>query len=274
MITKKLPGSPIAYFVSNTGHAEWVLFLHAAFVNHDMFKTQFAFFLDRYNILAVDIIGHGLSSEAGKGDDIGRMADWIYDIMQDEGIGLIHIVGISLGAVLAQDFANRYPASVRSLACFGGYNINNFDMALQRKNSARQILMMMKAPFSIKWFAQSNKKISAFTPYAQEEFFAMNILFPRKSFMFLAGLNKLINKYPPVKRNYPLLIGCGDHDIPMALEILKAWKLAEPDCSSIVFENAGHCVNMDVPHKFNRTLEEFWENGSIAEGTPDKINKQ
>ena len=259
MIAKKFHGSPITYFVSNLGHAEWILFIHAAFVNHDMFKEQFSYFHDKYNILAVDIIGHGLSLEIRKGDGIIRMAEWIYDIMQIENIDRIHIVGVSLGAVLAQDFANRYPDSVSSLACFGGYNINAFDMNMQRKNSSKQMLMLLKAMFSVKWFAMSNKKVSAYTPQAQETFFSMNIQFPKKSFMFLAGLNKLINKYPLTKRNYPLLIGCGDRDVPMALEVLKAWKLMEPDCKSIVFENAGHCVNMDIPQKFNNTLEAFWE---------------
>lgn len=71
----------------------------------------------------------------------------------------IHIVGISLGAVLAQDFANQYPEAVQSLACFGGYDINNFDAKMQKENSASQTLMMLKALFSIKWFAKSNKNI-------------------------------------------------------------------------------------------------------------------
>lgn len=58
-------------------------------------------------------------------------AERIHGIMQTEGIGKLHIAGVSLGAVLAQDFANRYPDSVNSLACFGGYDINNFDTGIQ-----------------------------------------------------------------------------------------------------------------------------------------------
>ncbi|MCI9306581.1 MAG: alpha/beta hydrolase, partial [Lachnospiraceae bacterium] len=27
----------------------------------------------------------------------------------------------------------------------------------------------------------------------------------------------------------------------------------------VLFENAGHCVNMDVPREFNKTMEEFWK---------------
>ena len=81
------------------------------------------------------------------------MSSWINKILKTEKIEKIHIVGISLGAVLAQDFANQYPEAVQSLACFGGYDINNFDVKMQKENSASQILMMLKAIFSIKWFA-------------------------------------------------------------------------------------------------------------------------
>ena len=254
----KLANSPITYFVGRTGQAEWVLFLHAAFVDHNMFRAQFAYFADKYNILAVDIIGHGQSADARKGDTIDQMSKWLSDIMETEHIDKVHIVGVSLGAVLAQDIANRYPHAVSSLACFGGYDINHFDGKMKAENSAKQMLMMLKAIFSIRWFAEANKKISAYTPQAQKEFFDMNIRFPKKSFRYLAALGSMVNKYETGQRMYPLLIGCGKFDIPMELEAVKTWKRSEPDCVVVVFENAGHCVNMDVPQEFNKTMEAFW----------------
>ena len=180
----KLANSPITYFISGTEHTEWILFIHAAFVNHNMFKAQFEYFQNKYNVMAIDIIGHGQSTDTRKGDSIDKMSEWIFDILKVENIEKIHIIGVSLGAILAQDFANRYPNLVRSLACFGGYDINNFDNKMQKDNGAKQMLMMLKAVFSIKWFAKTNKKISAYTSQAQNEFFDMNILFPKKSFMF------------------------------------------------------------------------------------------
>lgn len=122
----------------------------------------------------------------------------------------------------------------------------------------KQVLMMLKAVFSVKWFAKANKKISAFTLQAQDEFYAMNVQFPKSSFMYLATLNGMVNKHQTGQRNYPLLIGCGEFDSPMELAAIKAWKTTEPNCKVVVFENAGHCVNMDVPQEFNRVMDEFW----------------
>lgn len=230
-----------------------------------MFQSQIEYFENKYNLLAVDIIGHGQSTDTRKGDSIDKMSAWIYDIMQAEKIEEIHIVGISLGAVLAQDFANRYPDAVKSLACFGGYDINNFDRKMQKENGASQMLMMLKALFSVKWFAKANKKISAVTPQAQDEFYNMNIQFPKKSFMYLSSLNSMVNVHRTKPRKYPLLIGCGKADIPMELTAVEMWKNSEPQCKVMIFENAGHCVNMDVPQAFNKALEEFWENNRTKE---------
>ncbi len=258
MLQYKLEHSPIVYYISGTEHKEWVLFLHAAFVDHHMFDAQAAYFCQSYNVLTLDVIGHGNSTDAQKGDGINRMSAWISEILKKERIGRLHIVGISQGAVLAQDFAGRFPEAVQSLACFGGYDINRFDAKMQRENSAAQLLMMLKAVFSVKWFAASNKKISAWTEQAQNDFYEMNIRFPKKSFRYLASLNTMVNAWQPAPRAYPLLIGCGQHDIPSELAAVEQWRKNEPDCQAIVFEGAGHCVNMDVPQQFNHALEEFW----------------
>lgn len=259
----KLKDAPITYYISGNKHKEWCLFLHAAFVNHKMFQSQIQYFEKQYNVLTLDIIGHGKSTDTKKGDSIDKMSVWIHDIMKTEKIEKMHIVGVSLGAVLAQDFANQYPDAVNSLACFGGYDINNFNMKMQKGNSAAQMRMMLKAFISIKWFAKANKKISAFTLQAQNEFYDMNIQFPKKSFMYLASLKSMVNIHQTKPRTYPLLIGCGNFDIPMELEAVKMWKDKEPQSKVVIFENAGHCVNMDTPQKFNEVLEEFWKTARI-----------
>ncbi len=256
----QLENTPIVYYVSGTEHRQWVLFLHAAFVNHNMFRAQIAYFREKYNLLTLDVIGHGNSTHTRKGDSISKMSAWISEILKKEHIDKIHVVGISLGAVLAQDFANQFPQAVQSLACFGGYDINNFDAKLQRGNNAAQTRMMLKAAFSVKWFAESNKKISAYTEQAQNDFYEMNLSFPKKSFLYLASLHTMVNVRQATQRTYPLLIGCGQHDIPAELSALEMWKKNEPDCKVVIFQDAGHCVNMDVPQQFNQTLEEFWAN--------------
>ena len=259
----KLEKSPIAYYINGRENREWILFLHAAFVDHNMFRQQVEDFGEQYNILLLDIIGHGQSRKTKKGDSLLKMSVWIREILDAEKIKKIHIVGVSLGAVLAQDFANYYPEYINSLACFGGYNINNFDMGMQKENTGEQMRLMLRAIISVKWFAKENKKISAHTKEAQYAFYEMNLSFPKSSFRYLAGIGHMVNVHPKKERNYPLLIGCGEYDIPMEKQAVENWKLDEPQCEVVIFKEAGHCVNMDAPGKFYAVLEQFYEHGVV-----------
>lgn len=73
---------------------------------------------------------------------------------------------------------------------------------------------------------------------------------------YLAGLNKLVNKYPNKQRRYKLLVGCGERDIPMEIDIVNE-QVEYENCDKVIFKGAGHCVNMDVPQEFNIQLETF-----------------
>lgn len=251
-----LENSPIAYYIDDTANKDWLVFVHAAFVDHRMFDKQYNYFSGKYNLLAIDILGHGNSIRTRKGDSIEKMADWIDLIFQKHNISAAHFIGVSLGAVFLQDFANKYENKVLSLACFGGYDINHFDMQRQKTNSKTQMKMMMKALFSIKWFAKANKKISAYTDEAQTEFYNLNIKFRKTSFRYMRGLQNLVNKYPKKQRQYRLLVGCGEHDIPAEIEIVNEWAKYE-NCDKVILKGAGHCANMDNPQAFNQYLTKF-----------------
>lgn len=258
-----LENSPICYYADDTANGDRIVFVHAAFADHRMFEKQFEYFAGKYNLLAIDILGHGNSIRARRGDTIEKTSYWLDKIFQKHSIDAAHLVGVSLGAVLAQDFAQKYPDKVLSLACFGGYDVNNFDANTQKGNTREQIKMMLKAMISVKWFAKSNKKISAHTEQAQEEFYKMNAQFRKSSFRFLAGVNKLVNKHADTVQKYPLLVGCGEHDIPAEIEIVNEWA-ARAGCDKVILKGAGHCANMDAPEEFNRCLEIFW-NKHIAD---------
>lgn len=259
MLKRRLEGSPIVYYVEKAEDgAPWVLLIHAAFVDHRMFRTQFEGFRGRCNVIAVDVLGHGGSTDAGRGDNLESMASWLDAILQAEGAKAAHVVGVSLGGVLAQDFACSHPDRVASLACFGAYDITRPDPELLKENGSSQMAMMGKALVSIKWFAEANKAISAHTEQAQREFYEMNLDFPKRSLRHLSALGKLVGKHEPRPRVYPLLVGCGEHDLPMELEAVRKWAADEGGCETLVVEGAGHCANMDAPERFNDALARFW----------------
>lgn len=253
MTERILNNTSIHYYVNGAESETAIIFLHPAFGNHTCFDTQLDYFKN-YKLITVDLIGHGKSIGKGKLEDT---AEYINSIMQAEKINKINLVGVSLGAVLVQDFANKYPEKVASLMCIGGYDINNFPKELQDGNSKEQMKMMFRAFFSIKAFAEENKKISAYTKSAQEEFYKMNLEFKKSSFRYLASIGKMVNKQQTYERNYPLLIGVGEQDNDMAKKAAQTWHESEPNSQYAEFIGAGHIVNMDTPEQFNKALEKI-----------------
>lgn len=253
MKEKIVNDTSIHYWTNDSKVDSAIIFIHPAFGNHTCFDQQLDYFSD-YRVITIDLIGHGLSLGKGK---LENTANYIKNIMEIENINKINLVGVSIGSVLVQDFANKYPDLVESLTCIGGYDINNFTNELQKDTGKEQMKMMIKALFSIKSFAENNKKISAYTEEAQEKFYQMNLKFKKSSFRYLASLGKMINKYKIDKRNYPLLIGVGEYDNEMAKKASLLWHESEPESEFIEFNGAGHIVNMDTPSEFNKVLKRF-----------------
>ena len=251
MTEKRLEHTPIHYWVNDAAAGSAIVFLHPAFANHTCFDAQLEFFHD-HRVITMDLLGHGKS--LGKGT-IADTAGHIRQIMAAENLDTINLVGVSIGAVFAQDFANQYPAMVSSLSCIGGYDINHFDPALQKDNTSHQMKSMRKAMFSIKAFAEDNKKISAHTKAAQDKFYQMNLEFKRSSFRYLSSLGRLVNRHPTPKRDYPLFIGVGEYDNDLAKQASLQWHESEPESIYLEFPNAGHIVNLDTPEAFNRAIK-------------------
>lgn len=254
---KQLKSIPLVYYAAGPANAPLLVCLHAAFLNHDMFKQQVQYFKGNYRLLMPDLLGHGESQNIKTKQSIADSAAHINEMMEQEGGCLAHFLGVSIGGLLAQDFANRYPDRVLSLCAVGAYDINNYNAVLQRQQSKQQLGFMAKALVSIPWFSKSNAAISAITPAAQQHFFEMNRVYKRSSLRYMATLGTIMNRPNPPKYTYPLLILCGQHDNELALTLATSWHQSTPQSQHKIIADAGHCVNMDNPVVFNKTVEEF-----------------
>lgn len=127
MLEKIIENKSIHYWTNNNKIKETILFLHPAFANHMCFEHQFKYFNEEYNIIALDLVGHGKSTGS---TSIIETSTAIKKILDLENIEKVNLVGVSIGAILIQDFANKYPDLVASLCCIGGYDINNFDYSI------------------------------------------------------------------------------------------------------------------------------------------------
>ncbi|MDP9494232.1 MAG: alpha/beta hydrolase [Actinomycetota bacterium] len=70
---------------------------------------------EKYRVIMVDHRSHGLAPLARDRFDVEEVADDMAGVLDRLGIGVVSVVGYSLGGAIAQSFAHRHPARVDRL---------------------------------------------------------------------------------------------------------------------------------------------------------------
>ena len=250
-------GNTIHYYVSGNKAGETIIFLHPAFGDHKCFDKQIDFFAPNYRIITIDMLGHGLTGVGKSKDKISATHIHIAEILKAENRDTIHIIGVSIGSLLAQDFALKHPDKILSLIALGGYNINKEQKEVAKSQGKEMFKWLFKMIFSMDAFRRYTGNISTINELEQIRFYESAKHFTRKSFTVMPGLDKLIANRN-VQRSFPLLILSGENDNKLALKMAKQWHEEEPINSKIfIIKNAGHCANMDNTKDFNNIVMNF-----------------
>ena len=250
-------GNTIHYFVSGNEEGETIVFLHPAFGDHKCFDKQVDYFSRKYRVITVDMLGHGLTGVGKSKDKITATANHVSEILRAENRDDAHIVGVSLGSLIAQDFAIKYPEKVLSLTGLGGYNINREQKEINKAQRSEMLKWLFKMIFSMSAFRRYVAITTVLEPTEQAQFYESARLFTRKSFIVMSGLDSIIQERAGIQRKYPLLILAGEKDMELAVKSAKQWHEDEHDSEFYIIEQAGHCANMDNALKFNNILMNF-----------------
>ena len=106
------------YKIYNNNSKEWVLLIHGLGGSINTWKYQIKDFHD-YNVVAVDLEGHGGSPFLKEGHLLSRSAAEINEVLENEGIDKVHVVSLSLGTLVAMEFMNSYTEKVKSIVLAG-----------------------------------------------------------------------------------------------------------------------------------------------------------
>ena len=250
-------GYAIHYFASGDKSKETIVFLHPAFGDHRCFAKQIDFFSQYYQVITVDLLGHGLS-QAGKAKvKIDSSAEHIEEIFKSAGIKSAHMVGVSMGSLIGQDFASKYPERILSLTVLGGYSIHKENKELAKAQRKEIFKWLFKMIFSMDAFRKYVASVSLIDKTERIRFIESASLFTRRSFVVMSGLGRIISQRENGQPPFPLLILSGEKDLTLALNASAQWHEDVEGSQFYVIEKAGHCANMDNPAKFNEILLNF-----------------
>jgi pimeloyl-ACP methyl ester carboxylesterase len=95
------------------------VFIHGAQNDHSVWILQTRYFAHHgFNVLAVDLPGHGRSGGEAK-TSVEAMADWLLALLDAAGVQRALLVGHSMGSLIALEASHRAPQKVSALAMLG-----------------------------------------------------------------------------------------------------------------------------------------------------------
>jgi len=118
MQTVNINGLRVAF--EKAGEGEALVLLHGFTQDSRVWRPQIAGLADRLTVIAWDAPGAGQSADPSDSYMIGNWAESLSGLLDHLEISQAHILGLSWGGLLAQEFYRRYPSRMLS-PYIGGY---------------------------------------------------------------------------------------------------------------------------------------------------------
>lgn len=235
---------------------EWVLFIHGIGGSTNTWKYQIEKYSEKYNILLVDLEGHGRNKSKKIKDNKYLpflSACNINDILEKENISKVHIVSMSLGTLVALEFMVHFSCKVSSII-MSGCIINldkKRDLLLKFIQKVKSYVPkhFMYVIFANVLLPKENHKISRL--FFIKESKKMNGYYFRKWIDSISESKKYIQDYVyKINSGIPVLFIMGNEDYFFFKGIKKlSTKLNKPTLK--IMQNCGHVCNLEKIDLFN-----------------------
>ncbi len=241
----------------HTDSSTWVVFIHGAGGSNVVWFRQLRDFKKHFNVLLIDLRGHGkskmkniTSADQYRFDDIAR--DVIY-IMDHVGIEKAHFVGISLGSIVIRAIDKLVPGRAESIILGGA--VVQFNKKINvLVNTARLLNTIL--PYM--WLYRLNALIlmpSKRSAQARKLFVQEAIKLGKAEFgkwlKMSHEIKDQLNDFIHREASAPVLYLMGERDhmfLPMVMDLARRHINSKLE----IIRNSGHCCNLDQPDVFNQ----------------------
>ena len=132
-MSNKFDSFGTSYSFNKINEKNPIVFIHGVGLTKEIWEPQINFFKD-YNTLTYDLLGHGktpLKKTNVSFEDFSKQLD---KLIKDLNFNRIHLVGFSLGALIAKYFASENNGKLDSLTLIGSIYKRNEDQRKVVKN--------------------------------------------------------------------------------------------------------------------------------------------
>jgi len=241
-----------------TGSGDPVLLIHGLGSRTEDWEEQVPALAQHFRVITYDVRGHGRSSRPSGPYSLKEFAADAAGLLKALHVGPVHIVGLSMGGMIAFQLMADHPKLVRSAV------IVNSGPALVPQNGAQRRALMQRK-FLVRllgprgWAKLLSKKLFPRPEHASKRETFIKRMSENDRRAYTAAQNALIG-WSVLDRvasmSHPTLVLSSDQDYtPVAVK--EAYAALMPNARVEVLANSRHAAPMENPQQFNRAVLQF-----------------
>ncbi|MDQ6876864.1 MAG: alpha/beta hydrolase [Candidatus Dormibacteraeota bacterium] len=258
LIHTKVGGHSVACRIAGEGPP--LALLHGFLCDSRCWRPQLEGLADQFTVLAWDAPGAGLSSDPPDSFTVTDWAHTLAEFLDVAGFGHAHVLGLSWGGMLAQEFYRLYPARVDRLVLadtYAGWK-GSLPNEMVEKRRARCYLDATRPAAEVvaewvptEFFTNASKALTAEMGAVVADFHPLGFQLMAKALADTDTSSVLST----IKA--PTLLLWGEGDLRSPLSVAEQFHAAIPHSRLELIRDAGHVSNMERPDEFNQSVRRF-----------------
>lgn len=233
-----------------------IVFIHGVGLTYEIWQPQLDFFRD-YSNLSYDILGHGKSSLTRQNISFDDFSEQLVDLIDELKIEKIHLVGFSIGSLIARNFATKYSKRLQSLILLGSiYKRSEQQQKIvnERFNQAKKELKLSRQALK-RWFTD---KYLENNPNTYEKI--SSILSENNMANFLKVYELFVrhkNDENFEKIQTKTLVMTGEHDIGSTIEMSQQLSNIIKGSELKIIKDGKHLCGIECADEVNLAIKNF-----------------
>ena len=253
---EKTKSSSGTFYAYNKKETIPIVFIHGVGLTHEIWQPQLDYFKN-YTTLSYDILGHGntpLEKDQLSFDDF---SDQLIHLLDELKIIKVHLVGFSIGSLIARNFAIRFNSKLQSLTLLCSIfkrsdeeqKIVNERFA-QAKRDLKLSKQALKRWFSDKYLEENPDTYEKITSILSANNMS-NFLKVYELFVF----HKNDEKFDKIKTN--TLIMTGEHDPGSTVKMSEELSKVIVGSELKIIKNGKHLCGIECANEVNLAIKNF-----------------
>ena len=254
-------GKLIAYTIQGTG--DCLVFLHGYLEYKELWSSFIDFFKPNYQIITIDLPGHGGSDNIRITHSMVEMAQVVKFVTDKNGIDKFTLIGHSMGGYIALSFLDNFPNKLNGIILFSSSSLNDSTEKKIARNRDIELVLANK-----KNIVANNNIPNMFAPQNLVKFNSLiekikeHVIRMSNSGIIAAlqGMKERVNyQYLLQNSTIPILFIAGRFDNLIQIDVSERQVKGSKNLSFKVLENSGHMGYIEEEELSAKYIFEFIE---------------